>query len=137
MKTRFTIVCLVLLVLTSGELSAQKETIITWDYSGMSFSDFAKKVESGSGLKFYFLDDWVTGLTMGDYNVDMTLGQLLDNLFRNRELYYFIDNSGNVVITKGFAVKIPGRNIKLLPFPLIHMRPNCMSVRAMKFRINI
>jgi hypothetical protein len=109
MKTRIAIVCMVFIVLSFRELSAQEEAIITWDYSGITFAEFVKKAETGTGLKFYFLDEWVNSLKMGEFKGAIPLKQLLDDLFRNKELYYYIDTSGNVVITKGFTVKIPGQ----------------------------
>src|SRR4030043_361582 len=36
---------------------------------------------------------------------------LSDLLFRNKSLFYFIDESGNVVITKNFAVKVSEKQV--------------------------
>ena len=36
-----------------------------------------------------------------------SLGDLLDNLFRDKSLFWFIDEWGNVIITRNFAVKLP------------------------------
>jgi hypothetical protein len=110
MKTRITLVCMILMVFSLREAFAQEEPIISWDYSGLSFNEFTKKTEAGTGLKFYYLDEWVNSLRMVAFQGEVPLRQLLDDLFRNKEIYYYIDASGNVVITKGYAVKIPGKD---------------------------
>jgi hypothetical protein len=97
---------LVLLLLLSQMLHAQDEMKITWDYKSLSFKEFVSRAEMALNLKFFFKDDWVKDLRPGDYPGVTSLTALLDNLFRDKSLFYFIDESGNVVVTKDFAVKI-------------------------------
>ncbi len=97
---------LVLILLVSGLLHAQEEINITWDYKNLSFNEFVSKAEAQLNLRFFFKDDWVKDLRPGDYPGETTLTGLLDNLFRDKSLFYYIDESRNVVITKNFAVKV-------------------------------
>jgi hypothetical protein len=97
---------LVLTLLLSSLLYAQDERKITWDYKDLSFREFVDKAENILNLKFFFRDEWVKDLKPGDYPGISSLTELLDNLFRDKSLFYFIDESGNVVITKNFAVKV-------------------------------
>jgi hypothetical protein len=53
----------------------------------------------------------VEDLNPGDYPGISSLTELLDILFRNKSLFYFIDESGNVVITKNFAVKVSEKQV--------------------------
>ncbi len=92
-------------------LSAQEEMKITWNYDNLSFKDFVSKAESTYKLKFFYREEWVKDLKPGDYPGISSLTDLLDKLFRGKSLFYFIDGSGNVVITKNFAVKVPDSNI--------------------------
>ena len=97
---------LVLILLLSNLLYAQEEMKITWDYTGLSFNEFVSKAEAQLNLRFFFRDDWVKDLRPGDYPGETSLTGLLDNLFKDKSLFYYIDESGNVVITKNFTVKI-------------------------------
>jgi hypothetical protein len=97
---------LVLLLLLSDLLHAQDEMKITWDYKNLSFNELVSKAEAQFNLKFFFRDDWVKDLRPGDYPGETTLTALLDNLFRDKSLFYYIDETGNVIITKNFAVRI-------------------------------
>ena len=96
---------LVLILLLSVRAAAQEDYSITWDYSGMSFPEFAEKAENVFGLRFFFRDEWINELKPAEHPGHGSLTGLLDELFRNKALFYFIDDDGNVVITKNFAVK--------------------------------
>ena len=57
-------------------------------------------------MRFFFRDDWVKDLRPGDYPGISSLTEFLDLIFRDKSLYYYIDESRNVVVTKNFAVKV-------------------------------
>jgi hypothetical protein len=97
-----------LLILTfflAGNLIGQEKYKISFSYKDLSFKEFVTKSESLLHVKFYYKDSWVTDLKLSDYPGCETLSCVLDNLFKGNRLRYFIDNSGNVVITGIFAVK--------------------------------
>lgn len=98
---------LVSALLLSGIVYAQDELKVTWDYSGQSFREFVVSAENELGLSFFFRDEWVDDLKPGNYPGHESLRDLLDNLFREKSLFYFIDEWGNVIITRNFAVKRP------------------------------
>jgi len=87
-------------------MMGQDKYAVSWDYKNMPFSDFVAAAESNFKVKFFYKKEWVTNLIMGDYQGVITMEGILDNLFRGKSLYYFIDESGNVVLTKDFAIKI-------------------------------
>jgi len=97
---------LILIMFLSGWLHAQEAFKITWDYKDLSFPAFIEKAEDVYGLRFFYRDEWISDLRPGDYPGDSLLFEFLDNIFRDRSLYYHADNSGNIIITKDFAVKI-------------------------------
>jgi hypothetical protein len=97
---------LLLILLFSNLLNAQDEVKITWDYKDLSFREFVARAENVSSLRFFFRDEWVNDLRPGDFPGLTSLTELFDNLFRDKSLFYFIDESGNVVITKNFAVRV-------------------------------
>src|ERR1035437_6520215 len=58
---------LILLLLLSINLGAQEKYGISSHYKDISFTDFVTKVESILPVKFYYIDDWVNDLKLGDY----------------------------------------------------------------------
>src|ERR1035437_4769111 len=110
---------LILLLLLSINLGAQEKYGISSHYKDISFTDFVTKVESILPVKFYYIDDWVKDLKLGDYPDCTTLQCVMDNLLRGTSLYYYIDEFGNVVITNNYAVKVSNtgveKNNKFLP----------------------
>ncbi len=87
-------------------LSAQEKVRIDWDYSGLTFKEFASNAESKDSIKFFFKDEWVEHLKLGGFNGPVLLSDLLDSAFRGDSLFYFIDDARNIYITKDYAVKI-------------------------------
>jgi hypothetical protein len=63
-------------------------------------------VESILPVKFFFKEDWVKNLNLGDYKGCTTLSCVMDSLLKGTSLYYYIDDSGNIVITNNYAVKV-------------------------------
>jgi len=94
-----------------SKLGAQDEIKITWDYRDMTFKEFAAKAESQYELHFFFRDEWVNNLRPGNYTGIVSLTEFLDKLLNDASIYYFIDNTGNVVITKDYAVKITNKPV--------------------------
>jgi hypothetical protein len=90
----------------STNLGAQEKYLIPWDYNGLSFKEFILKMESMFNIKFLYKDEWIKDLKLVNYKGCNTLPCILDNLFKNAGLYYFIDDDENIVITKDFAVNV-------------------------------
>ncbi len=87
-------------------LLAQDDVKISWDYSGMTFTEFAEKAEITDSLRFFYRDEWVDGLKLGQFNGPVPLTDLLDSLFRSDSLYYYREDPGFIYVTKGFAIKV-------------------------------
>ncbi|MBN2862651.1 MAG: TonB-dependent receptor [Bacteroidales bacterium] len=97
---------LLLSLCVSINLNAQKDTMINWDYTGLSFTGLVEEIEKHSDLRFFYREEWVKDLYAGDFKGNILLTKLLDELFSDKSLFYFIDETGNVIITKDFSVKI-------------------------------
>lgn len=102
------ILILLLLLTLSCQIEAQEKQRIPASYKNMSFKEFVLATEALQNVKFYFRDEWVTDLKLGDYPGSITLSDILDNLLRGTSIYYYIDKYGNVVLTKDYAVKRAG-----------------------------
>jgi hypothetical protein len=110
---------LILLLSLSFNLVAQEKYKISSNFKDLSFKDFAIRAESIFPVKFFYKDEWVKDLRLGDYSDCTSLICIMDNLLRGTSLYYYIDKSGNIVITNNYAVKVPDvpaeKNNKFLP----------------------
>jgi hypothetical protein len=95
----------VLFLSVFSNLIAQDEIKITWDYTDLTFKEFVSRAENQYKLRFYYKDEWVNELKPGNFNGIVSLTEFLNALFKGASLYYFIDDAGNVIITKNFAVK--------------------------------
>jgi hypothetical protein len=95
-----------LILLLTFNLVAQEKYEIRENYNNLSFKEFVTKAENTFGVKFFYKDEWVKGLRTGDNSNCTTLSCILDNLFRGTALYYLIEESGNIVITKNWAIKV-------------------------------
>lgn len=86
-------------------IHSQEEFVIDWDFNGQSFEDFVLKAESRFPVKFFYNDEWVKSLTLGRYGDRPVLKEVLDTLFNGNSIYYYTSKSGNIILTKGFAIK--------------------------------
>lgn len=110
MKYRFYILLVTLFF--AGKLDGQEKYKVSWIYKGLSFEEFVAKAESVLPVKFYYKDNWVTDLKLSDYPDCETLPCILDNLFMVRQIHYYIDEFGNVVVTGNFVVDEMNESVK-------------------------
>ncbi|MGE5406106.1 MAG: TonB-dependent receptor [Methanosarcina sp.] len=87
-----------------------KDYTVTWNYSGQTLDQFAETAEKQLGVRFFYREEWVSGLSLKEYPGVNSLKGILDNLFRNKSLYYFIDEAGNIVLTQNYSVKMTDKN---------------------------
>lgn len=99
------IVLMVILCTLGCMLEAQEKYELSGSFQGLSFQDFVKQAESRYPVRFYYREEWVSDLKVGDYPGCTALSCVLDHLFMGTTLYYFIEESGNILITNNFAVK--------------------------------
>jgi hypothetical protein len=103
---------LILILSLTLNLKAQEKFNISWDYKGLSFKEFVTRAENQFTIKFFYKDEWVNNLKLGDYPGCTTLICVMDNLLKGTSLYYFIDDSGNLIITNNYAVKVSNEPIE-------------------------
>ena len=100
-------------------MKAQEQYKLSLNCKDISFIDFVTKVEKILPVKFYYMEEWVKDMKLGDYPDCATLSCVLDNLLRGTSLYYYFDDLGNIILTKNYAVKVNntplGENKKFLP----------------------
>jgi hypothetical protein len=110
---------LILILSFTFNLGAQEKYKISGNYKDLSFKDFVTIAESIFDVKFFYKNEWLNNLKLGDYADCTTISCVLDNLFRGTTLHYIIEESGNIVITNNYAVKVSNtpveKNNKFLP----------------------
>ena len=97
---------LILIMFPAGILCAQEKYAISEDLKGLTFKEFAAKTEKQFKVKYFYREEWVHDLKLGDYPDCSTLPCILDDLFKGTSLYFLIEESGNIVITERYAVKV-------------------------------
>jgi hypothetical protein len=117
---------LILLLFLVCNLSGQEKYKVLWDYKDMSFKEFAAKAETMLPVKFFYRDDWVAALKLSDYQGCQSLSCIMDYLMKGSSLLYIIDESGNVVITGKYSVKVlkkPEENNQNFIPPTVYVNP--------------
>jgi hypothetical protein len=96
---------IILLLFVTFSLGAQEKYKITRAYKDLSFKEFVSATEKEFPVRYYYKDEWVSDLKLGDYPDCTSLSCILGNLLKGTSLYYYIDETGKIVITKYYALK--------------------------------
>ena len=118
MKNRLSVL-IILFISLSGAVKAQGNYELSFDFNGLTFKEFAARTEKLLPVKFFYRDEWIRDLKLGDYSECSDLKCILDNVFKGTTLNYIIEESGNIVLTDNYAVRINNtrveKNSKFLP----------------------
>ncbi|HEY4063973.1 MAG TPA: TonB-dependent receptor [Puia sp.] len=87
-------------------VSAQdrKPILVSGDFQGIGFPQFAKTLEAGSSLHFYYNPAQVDSLSIRLSVKDQPLESVLDQILQGTNLVYSIDRFNHVFISKGFHI---------------------------------
>lgn len=73
--------------------------------AGLPFLDFVDTLESETGIRIFFKEDWIDDLTVTGVWENALPMQVIDRIVSPRGLYCFKDQSGNIIITKGYRIR--------------------------------
>jgi hypothetical protein len=104
MKVKYLIFGLLAMAI-SPLAGAQERYPVNWDFKGQSFTEFVARCEESFPVRFFYNEEWIRDLKLGDYEGELTMTDILDSLFLGKSMYYYADDQKNIVITKGFAIK--------------------------------
>lgn len=90
-----------MLVVCIQTMAQGDSLLISGNLKEAEFEEFAELVESQTECHFYYQDQWVSGLKVSFSGEKVPVGEILDSTFRGSTLFYFIDKSLNVIITRG------------------------------------
>lgn len=109
---RIRLLILIIILMASALLMSQNNLIVDWNVAGQSFQEFVSKAEASHPVRFFYNEEWIRDVKLGDYGQGRPLKEILDTLFKGRSIYYYTDGADNIIITKYFAIK-PAREIKI------------------------
>ncbi|MGD0582979.1 MAG: TonB-dependent receptor [Bacteroidales bacterium] len=87
---------------------AQEKYKLPGSSTEITFLDFVKKAESIHPVRFFFRDIWVSDLRVSSYPDSSTISGILDAVFKGTSIHYYIEDSGNIIITNTYALKVSG-----------------------------
>jgi hypothetical protein len=98
---------LILLLFLGPIASAQNNFIVDWNVEGEKFEEFVSRSESIFPVRFFYNELWTRDIRLGDYGKGKQLTEILDTLFKGSDIFYYVDESSNIVLTKYFEIKRP------------------------------
>jgi hypothetical protein len=85
---------------------AQQDCILPKNSSALSFDGFVTLAEKSCPVKFFYRSEWVTEIKIKPWTDQATFQSVLDTAFSGTTLHYFIEPSGNIIITDSYALKV-------------------------------
>lgn len=104
MKNKIRILILVLSVALN--VKAQDKYTFPAVEKDYSFAEFVSVAEKLYPIHFFYKDEWVKGVRVHVSEECFTLSCLLNHAFERTPLYYLVEESGNIVITNNYEVKV-------------------------------
>lgn len=101
MYYRFYIIFIILGFISIAQSQAQNDSIkINYDGSNVVFLKFVEELESTSRIKIYYDPQWVDSLFVSAHFNNVSIGQALKQILVNRNLHYYLNSKGDIIITK-------------------------------------
>lgn len=100
----------IIFIVNLTSLFAQKEELyFNGNFINSSFAEFASLVESTTGIRFYYLDEWVETIKINANGDSLLLQEVLKDNLDKTGLYFYISPSKAVFLTKGekLITKLP------------------------------
>jgi len=88
----------------SIQLSAQEEPKFTLTFTDATILEVIEQIESRSEYKFYFYDEWFDGLTYTGQYSNITLRELLAQVFENTPLNFYLTSDSRIILTRNTII---------------------------------
>ena len=80
---------------------AQNDSVkINYSGSNVAFPKFVEEIESTNRIKLYYDPQWVDSLFVTAHFDNISIGRALKQILVTRNLHYYLDGRGNIIITK-------------------------------------
>lgn len=97
MKKLLVIVLLLLVSMTYGQDEKEKLTI---SFDNVSKAEVINQIETQTGIKFFFVNEWLDDKPFSGNYTDVTIDNILDDLFKESVLNYYIAQDNKVILTQ-------------------------------------
>ena len=88
-------------IVSISRSQAQNDSIkINFTGSNVAFPKFVEEIENTSRIKLYYDPQWVDSLFVSAHFKNISIGQALKQILVKRNLHYYLDGRGNIIITK-------------------------------------
>ena len=82
----------------------ESEKNITLSFNNSSKIDALKQIEKITDYRFYFVEDWLDNtLISGNYK-NVSIKELLDNIFKNTIINYFISSDNKIILSQSVLI---------------------------------
>ncbi len=92
-------------LLAFSKADAQDKKLITGSFQSYSFKELAHELETNYGYHFFYDPSDVDSLSISIKVNNSTIQQLLDQIFEHEGIFYAVDSSLRVFITKNRAIQ--------------------------------
>jgi hypothetical protein len=98
---RFYLIFIIFSFISISRSQAQNDSIkINFTGSNVAFPKFVEEIESSCKIKIYYDPQWVDSLLFSAHFNNIPIGQALKQILVTSNLHYYLDNRGNIIITK-------------------------------------
>lgn len=95
-----------LLVLVAFPIvSQEKENTISLEINQLNKKEIIEIIEKKSEYRFFFLDDWLDDTPISISFKDEKIDNILNSIFKDSKINYYIHNKNQVILTSGNLVK--------------------------------
>ena len=95
----------ILLLSTSQNIFCQEKRNISGSFQGYTFTRLVEQLEPSTGYTFYFDPAETDSLLINIQVTNVSLRQLLDQVFKGTRLHYAIDDKGRVFVTNRTTIR--------------------------------
>jgi len=92
---------LITLICITTSLFGQQEPTVNLQVEKNTLADILAKVEQQSGVRFYYLEDWLPKDSLTKNYQNTKLADVLNDLFKETDLQYFKYSENHIYLTRG------------------------------------
>lgn len=106
---RLSTYCISLLLITSHGFSQNYESSIkiSGSFINVPFQQFAEEIETKYDIRFFFRKEWIEDIKVNISVDSISLPLFLENILKDSELNFYIDENNDVFITDGKPLNVP------------------------------
>ncbi len=96
---------IILLTALINLIAGFPEIMISSDFNSRPFFDLINDVENKYKLKFFYLEEWISDITVIQATSPCPLDKILEESLQNTDLSYFYDEPGNIIFTSKYKIE--------------------------------